>query len=115
MPLPDASAAASAGRPIVTVPSAVGVTSTVYVVPLPAKSLRVALTTERSPTTSPVTDSEKVIVAVKGAGRGPVGALSVTVGRVPSYVRVSEVDAALALPAASATFPAGRPIVTAPS
>ena len=91
MPFPAASVAESSAIDTSTAPSAVGVTSKVYTVPLTAtKLLAVPFATVRSPSVMPVTDSLKV--AVNGIGERFVAGerleVIVTVGRVVSTIIV---------------------------
>src|SRR3954463_1295261 len=62
LPLPAPSVATFAGTDTVTVPSAAGVTSNVYVAPDPARFEAVPLATAMSPRAKPVTGSLKVAV-----------------------------------------------------
>ena len=64
LPLSAESCAESAGICTVTVPSLVGVTVNVYVVPEPERLDAVPPVTVIPPSTSPVTDSENVAVTV---------------------------------------------------
>ena len=85
LPLPAESCAESAGICTVTVPSVVGVTVNVYVVPEPERLDAVPLVTLISPSASPVTDLLKVAVTVNVEFVGEVAVVvSFTVGAVVS-------------------------------
>ena len=79
--------------------------------------LTAPLVTVTSEATKPVTISEKTTFTVNGAlvGVGAVVENVVTVGTVPSNVRVSVLLAKLLLPAVSFAAPAAMESVTAPS
>src|SRR4051794_5303030 len=114
--LPAASAAASAATDTVTVPSAAGVTSKVYVVPVPRRADAVPLVTLTSARANPVTGSLKVAVTLNGAVTvSPAVELSTTEGFARSTVRRSWVAALLPLPRASWAAPAAMSAVTTPS
>ncbi len=82
----EAESMATAAATLTVTFEPVGVMSTVYVVPEPAKLPAVPFPTVMSPTTKPVTDSENVIVTGMGLTFVVAGAveLIVTVGCVPS-------------------------------
>ena len=86
LPLPAASSATFAAISSVTAPSAAGVMRAVHSVPATVlvKAEAAPLPTAMSPTVKPVTASEKVNVAVKGASLAGGTSEIVTVGAVLS-------------------------------
>ena len=102
LPLPAESCALLAGICTVTVPSVVGVTVNVYVVPEPERLDAVPLVTLISPSASPVTDLVKVAVTLNAVFVGEVAAVArFTVGLLVVIVHVYEAGVASVLPAVS--------------
>ena len=116
LPFPAASLATPALTSMETSPSPAGVIVAEYVVPDPAKPEAAPFPTVISPTTKPVTLSEKVKVAGKAPDTGSAEVVEiVTVGTVSSLVIENWVAAVLTLPAASCATAAATSTVTAPS